>query len=97
MTRKKWLLARFGITPDDYERMFREQNGLCAICGKPESFTNRILAVDHCHEKNKVRALLCGKCNTVGIGMLQESLPLMQKAMEYLRKHGATWTIPPGG
>jgi hypothetical protein len=89
--RRKRQLARFGITPDDYERLYREQGETCLLCNEAEIFTNRLLAVDHCHETGKVRGLLCGRCNT-GIGMLRESLPLMQRAMEYLRKHGATWS-----
>ena len=37
----------YGITLKDYERMLKEQKGVCAICGRPPK--NRRLAVDHDH------------------------------------------------
>lgn len=56
------LKKDFGITLDDYNRMAKEQNYLCLICGKPEN--SKALAVDHDHETGKVRGLLCLMCNT---------------------------------
>lgn len=58
-----------GFTYDDYEELLRQQNGLCAICGKPETIKSktghvRSLAVDHCHVTGMVRGLLCFRCNT---------------------------------
>lgn len=50
----------YGITVEDYDRMFDEQGGVCAICGNG---TKRRLAVDHNHETGVVRGLLCPRCN----------------------------------
>jgi len=74
-----------------YERLFAEQNGLCAICGMPETCTAQNghefrLAIDHCHESGQVRALLCFACNAA-IGMMMENPERMRKAAEYLEKH----------
>jgi hypothetical protein len=55
--------ARYGITLEDYDRMFSEQGGTCALCDKPCA-TGRRLAVDHCHATGAVRGLLCVKCNS---------------------------------
>ena len=81
---------RRGITPDVYRSMFEAQNGVCAICGKPETRTfkgePKRLAIDHDHETGKVRALLCGHCNTA-IGLLQDDTSVMQSAITYLTKH----------
>jgi hypothetical protein len=49
------------MTVEEFEAMVRQQNGVCAICGKPEPRGN--LVVDHCHKTNKVRKLLCHVCN----------------------------------
>ena len=85
------LKHRYGITAADYDRMYTEQGGRCAICGKTASAGNSPghwkdkLAVDHCHETGKVRGLLCNDCNA-GIGHLgNESVAL--SAARYLRLH----------
>jgi Recombination endonuclease VII len=61
----KW---RYGITGEEYARMYEEQKGLCGICFKPETQTKKDgtvyrLSVDHNHTTNKVRGLLCFSCN----------------------------------
>lgn len=94
--RREQQLARlFKITMDDYNSMLALQNNLCAICEKPQSKFQkgsdkiRALAVDHNHTTGKVRALLCTSCNTA-IGLIQESIPLAYKIIEYLRHHETT-------
>lgn len=76
------LLKSYGVTPEEYERRFSEQNGLCAIC----KLNLPKLAIDHDHRTGKVRGLLCRKCNA-GIGMLGDSFERLLKAASYLRKH----------
>lgn len=82
--RYAWLgcLKKLGITEDDYNKMFDEQMGLCAICHKPEIDIK--LAVDHCHETGKVRGLLCKRCN-MGIGLLGDSPDTLISAAMYLK------------
>ena len=58
-----WYKSKFNITLDDYDRMFEEQKGVCAICGQPQKSSRR-LAVDHNHITGKIRGLLCTVCNT---------------------------------
>lgn len=77
------LKRRFGITIDDYEKMYQEQGGSCLICGAHESCNSHRLAVDHCHETGKVRGLLCKSCN-VGIGNLKDNYDLCLRAARYL-------------
>lgn len=77
------LKRRFGITPEQYEQMHEAQNGLCAICGRPESVLDRRLAVDHSHVTGEIRGLLCHSCNT-GVGKLQDNPELLRKAADYL-------------
>ena len=62
------LMETFGITLGQYDKLFENQNGVCAICGKPEKAKSkygfvRRLAVDHNHKTGKIRSLLCGTCN----------------------------------
>ena len=83
--RRRYGLAQYGLTPEDYERMLESQGGVCAICGtnpKPE----RHLCVDHDHETNSVRALLCIGCNA-GVGHFREEPDYMIAAAMYIVKH----------
>lgn len=83
---RKKDLRRFGLTIEDYERMFEDQGGLCRICKKPPTESRR-LAVDHCHDSNIVRGLLCGNCN-LGLGHFYDNSELLNRAIEYLRTCG---------
>lgn len=87
------LKRRFGIEFGRYEEIHELQNGVCAICKKPETAIIRgkvlELAVDHCHETGKIRGLLCTKCNQ-GLGKFLDSPNLLMEAALYLESHGRT-------
>jgi len=72
------LKSEYGITQSDYDAMVEKQNGICPICELEKK-----LVVDHDHETGKVRALLCGQCNT-GLGSLKDSPQIVEKALQYL-------------
>ena len=80
------LQRRFGITLDDYNQMFTEQNGCCAVCGKHEKEQAKALAVDHDHETGEVRELLCHACN-VSFGLLREDPEIILSLLAYARKY----------
>ena len=75
--------TRYGLTPEDYKKMYEEQNGKCAIpsCNGDAEF------VDHDHETTKVRRLLCRLCNS-GLGFFRDNPNLLLEAAEYLRSFG---------
>jgi len=75
----------YGITLDDYNKIFANQDGRCAICNIHEQESGKILCVDHCHDTGKVRGLLCGKCNA-GIGLLGDNPENLINAANYLRE-----------
>lgn len=72
------LKQRYGITAEDYDKMFAVQQGLCAVCNK-----NSKLDVDHDHKTGVVRALLCKGCN-VALGRVQDNPTTLRKLAEYL-------------
>jgi len=74
---------RFGITLEDYNRMFAEQNGECAICRTHQASFKQALAVDHCHATGVVRGLLCEACNHA-IGKFKDSVETLESAINYL-------------
>jgi len=83
--RKNWHLKQtYGITLDHYKRLLAEQDNKCAICKKPEHEERyRRLAVDHCHNTNKIRGLLCQRCNRA-IGLLKDNVDNLKSAIVYL-------------
>jgi hypothetical protein len=75
------LKRHFGITVEEYDRLFANQNGLCAICSAP-SRRGR-LAVDHDHSSGRVRALLCARCNLL-LGYAEDSPEFLLRCASYL-------------
>ncbi len=88
--RNKSLVRDFGIDLAEYQRLFVEQKGVCAICSQPETEKRggktKWLAVDHDHSTGAVRGLLCTACNK-GIGLLQDSVAVLTSAIAYLKVH----------
>lgn len=97
--RNTHFLRKFGITLAEYSEMLLAQNGVCAICQKPETQKRdgkvKALAVDHDHDTGVNRGLLCSDCNT-GIGKLKEDRDIFVAAIRYLDKHsGGTPGVVP--
>jgi hypothetical protein len=76
------LKQKYGLSVAQFESLLQEQNHCCKICKNP--FTNpKNRHVDHCHEANYVRGILCNKCN-LAIGLLQNSPIVALEAAHYL-------------
>lgn len=77
----------YGITSEEYAELLVKQDGVCAVCFRPETntFRGRIkqLSVDHNHLTGNIRGLLCSKCNTA-LGLLQENKLIIQSLIRYL-------------
>ena len=76
-------LARYRITPEDYSKLLVEQHYSCAICDGPPNGKGNRLHIDHDHETNEIRGLLCHSCNT-GLGLFKDDPSLLQRATAYL-------------
>lgn len=100
---KTWernLWQKFKMTPNDWQEMYDEQDGLCYICGEEETLAVkngsteiRRLAVDHDRKccpgdmtcGQCIRHLLCYICNTF-IGRLERDMDRTDKALRYIRR-----------
>lgn len=71
----------YKLSKDAYLNLVNLQNSSCKLCSKLE-LDHFKLHIDHCHNTNKVRGLLCGKCNQ-GIGLLNHDAALIRKAALY--------------
>ena len=88
----KWagLKWRTGLTQDQWQTLLEAQNYKCAICETQFSVEARSKnnpCVDHDHATGRNRGLLCRRCNQ-GIGLLQDSGNVAQRAAIYLNRHG---------
>lgn len=87
------LKKKYGINLDQYNILLESQNGVCAICKKPEvDVCNkkggvRNLAVDHDHVTGRVRGLLCRGCNQ-GLGNFKENIDALVESVSYLNRYG---------
>lgn len=83
------LKFNYSITLAEYEILFAEQQGRCAICSKIETANNQYgikrLSVDHNHKSGKIRGLLCDNCNR-GLGCFEENKSILLKVIQYLEK-----------
>lgn len=80
-------MKKYGITVDEYDKLFLQQDGKCAMCGKPSEKT---LVVDHDHETKNVRSLLCERCNIM-FGWIEDGWrrnpEILSCAAQYREKH----------
>jgi|SRR5579863_1485894 len=81
----KFIAKKRGISLEKYYEIRDRQSNLCAICGQPPRENERLF-LDHCHETDQVREMLCNTCNA-GIGQFYDNPELLEKAAAYLRRH----------
>ena len=81
---------QYGMTTKQAEQMWLEQDCKCAICSAelvdPTSMEegSKNTHVDHCHETENVRGLLCSNCNR-GLGYFNDDTARIEAAIGYLR------------
>lgn len=75
------------LTRTAYSLLLVAQDYKCAICGIAASELTRELSVDHNHDTDEVRGLLCSHCN-IGLGNFRDDAELLIKASEYLGRYG---------
>lgn len=80
------LTHKFKLTLKQYEELGEKNNWSCFICQKKQLDSKIRLAIDHDHITNKVRGLLCSKCNH-GLGMFNDDKSLLRKAIQYLARY----------
>lgn len=90
---RQWLAI--GLAPGRVAEIETAQDGRCGICGGlPEQATPRkvYLHVDHDHDTQSFRGLLCHACNIM-LGMARDNPETLRKAAAYLER----FEIPDSG
>ena len=80
--RQSQIKSRFGLSHEDWLKIWDSQSGRCVICGK-RFIKPSNACVDHNHKTGKIRGLLCITCNS-GLGFFKDDPKLTAKATEYL-------------
>lgn len=83
--RKKTILKNvYGITTEEYNKLFEKQKGSCFGCGVHHKDLKRGLLIDHCHTTGKVRGLLCDGCNKA-LGCIKDNCETLYNLINYLK------------
>lgn len=81
--RNRDLKKEYGITLQEFNNLLIKQCGQCALCRKP--IFGRECCMDHDHNTNRIREILCSECNR-GLGAFRDSSTLLRLAAEYIEK-----------
>jgi hypothetical protein len=75
-------MRTYGMTVADLDAMLLAQHGVCAICQVAPA-----AHVDHDHQTDKVRGLLCFRCNAA-LGQLGDDPLVLRRAARYVESGG---------
>jgi len=75
------LSRAYDLSLEQYERAVERQGGVCFVCGASPKPGQR-LQVDHDHETDVVRALLCYGCNSA-LGIMKEDPERLRRLAVY--------------
>jgi hypothetical protein len=89
-TSRRKKLNAYKLSDEDLDSLMSV--GCCDICGKnicwnPKNTANKAY-IDHCHETEDVRGVLCMQCNT-SIGKLGDDIESIEHVLKYMKN-------PPG-
>lgn len=103
--RNRWLVSKYGISLEDYDRLLEKQGGVCALCertpeevqaGKTRGGYIKPLCVDHDHDCCPTH-ITCGNCVrqllchfcNLGMGAFRDDPEILLKAAKYVETHRA--------
>lgn len=83
---KRYDLKRiYNINQEQFIKLLSRQNNQCGICNTILDSKKSGMNIDHCHETNKIRGILCRKCN-LSLGLFNDDIKLLKNALKWLRK-----------
>ena len=86
---KRWQYSKraaaVNLTVEELNDFFEQADGECEVCHRQVGEDK--LHVDHNHETNQYRGLVCGNCN-IGFGQFGDNPNFLEAAAKYLRNRG---------
>ena len=80
--RRRTTISRYGLTEGELSVLWQAQGAACASCGAREH-GGRNWHIDHCHDTQVVRGVLCHRCN-VALGMLRDDAERVLALFHYI-------------
>lgn len=88
--KKDWDLSRnYGITLQSFYEIIELQHYSCPVCRKHLPPNSRLWCVDHDHATEKIRGIICLRCNHM-LGHAKDDPDTLRRGAAYLEKH--TWS-----
>lgn len=86
--------STYKMSVEDQEAMAATQNNRCANLACLAVLAGRTMQLDHCHRTNRVRAFLCGHCNTA-LGRMDDDVAKIRGLADYAeRQHAIEAGLP---
>lgn len=76
-------LRRYGLDESGLIDLYEQQLGECGGCSRRMPIED--LKIDHCHQHDRVRGLLCHNCN-VALGLVKDNPRTLENLAAYLRE-----------
>lgn len=93
--RKCEIKRKYGLSIEQHDELLAAQGGRCALCQSAEPRGHGSWHVDHDHNRNVMRGLLCHCCNTtLGIYEKLKRTPGFRKIEQYLQGNPLDAMVP---
>ena len=76
----EFMRRKFKLSTEQYADLMAVE--ACQVCG--QDFGDK-KCIDHCHATEKIRGVLCHKCNTA-LGLVGDNVQVLSKLIRYLEQ-----------
>jgi hypothetical protein len=83
-SQRRRTLRQYGLAQEEFDGLLIAQAGRCPGCGTDDPGAKG-WCIDHCHSSGRVRALLCGRCNSV-VGLSGESPATLRALADFVER-----------
>lgn len=98
--RDRWrrIKKKYGITKEEWERIYQEQDGRCYLCQRTEKqikkSKSKYMVVDHNHKTGDIRGILCSFCNRTVLTVIRENADFAIRLSTYLTRKPNYGIVP---
>lgn len=78
--------AKYKKTYEEISKILEDQEGVCRSCSKPVELGRYNGVVDHCHDTDRIRGILCHECNVL-LGLAKDSIQTLRNLVKYLEQN----------
>lgn len=81
--KERQIAKTYGLSLDEYEVLLKKANHCCEACGRTPN--KKRLAIDHCHDSERLRGVLCDQCN-LALGLLGDGPEGVKQLLDYAER-----------